>query len=229
MKKMLFAIFTLIVFLGFVSSFDIPEYYDFYVNDFGAVLNTEDVETLTNIFTLVEENSSVQIVFVSFDTIGEDEISNVAFTIGERWGVGQKDADNGVVILYVEDLGKIFVATGYGVEGVLPDSKIGRMLDEVYIPLREEGNVNKGIIEFSFLIAEELIKNGESLSFNSSRNNYKIFVFIFIIILFIIILSVYFPANRRRPIFIPTHNSRFGRSFGRSFGGGSFGGGGSGR
>jgi uncharacterized membrane protein YgcG len=51
-----------------------------------------------------------------------------------------------MVMLYVKDVNKFWVATGYGLEGILPDSKVGRFLDDYYVPNKATGNLSEGIL-----------------------------------------------------------------------------------
>jgi hypothetical protein len=129
--------------------------------------------------------------------------------------------DNGVVILYVVDSGKIWVATGYGVEGILPDSKIGRMLDESYVPMRDEGMLQQGIVNFSYALAQELIEGREEIQSEKAGGvNWVAILILAIVIFMIIIYSINYNQFNR---------GRFGRrnytaghySFGGSSGGGS--------
>lgn len=242
MRKIAF-VFGMIFCLSLVSA-KIPEYQDLYVNDFAGVLPSADAQLLRDLFTLVEQNTTAEVVFVSLETIDGNAIDEYAVDIGENWGVGKEDKDNGVVILYVADINRIFVATGYGVEGILPDSKVGRLLDENYVPYRDMGNVSEGIVEFSFALSEELFANSWELQSARRSGNNDVLVVLFIAFIFIFIFLViitathskkkYGKSSRWFPVFVPTgfggRSSGGGfSSGGGSFGGGSFGGGGAGR
>lgn len=223
--------FIFILFCILLSSFTlaIPNYEDRYVNDFESILLTDDIYTLSQIYSIIEENTTAHVIFVSVNNTEGYDVSQYAVMIGEDWGVGQSEKDNGVVILYVTETGKIWVSVGYGVEGILPDSKIGRLLDENYVPYRDSGEVSEGIVQFSFAIGEEMIINANELISGRKDGNSWIVFLIILIIIFIIIVSITNSRNklynRGRNVFVP---SNFGGS-GKSFGGGSFGGGGAGR
>ena len=225
-----------------VNAQSFPSYSDKYVNDFAGILNSLEINQLRNMFAFVNQNSTAEVVFVSMDTIGDNDISQYASELGQSWGVGKKDKDNGAVILYVKDINKIWVATGYGLEGILPDSKIGRLLDEYYVPQRNSGNVALGIVSFSEQFSKVIIDNSaEVMSGHSGNSLSKIYIFIIIIVLIFIILRIIVSLNRNKlqnsrfwwiPIFLPVRSSSngFGGGFGGGgFGGGGFGGGGAGR
>lgn len=148
--------------LGIVSAQDVPSYKDKYVNDFAGVLNSNQTDELRSLFSSVDTETSAEVVFVSLDTINGEDISQYAFTIGDSWKVGKADKDNGLVILYVKDNPsnkRLYVLTGYGLEGILPDSKVGRLLDENYVPVRGTENFSNGIILFSNAITQVIYDN----------------------------------------------------------------------
>lgn len=203
----------------------VPNYEDNYVNDFAHILDQTQETYLRDIFRLVEQNTTVQMVFVSVQNTEDYEIAEYATMIGQEWMVGQSNIDNGIVILYVKGLEKIWVATGYGLEGILPDSKIGRLLDEYYVPMRDSDNLGQGILDLSTSLALEIVKNTEqTTSENNSRNN-RLFWYFVIIIAVLIILSLASQRGNGKfiPVFLPS------RSSSRGFGGGGFGVGGAGR
>ena len=180
MEKMRFAVvvclFLVIITgtLGIVSAQDVPSYKDKYVNDFANVLNVSQTEELRSLFSSVDTETSAEVVFVSLDTINGEDISQYAFTIGDSWKVGKADKDNGLVILYVRDIEKIWVSTGYGLEGILPDSKVGRLLDENYVPFRGTENFSNGIILFSNAITQVIYDNKAGSFVGASWRNISI-------------------------------------------------------
>ena len=99
------------------------------------------------------------------------------------------------MILYSVNEKRIEVETGYGLEGILPDSKIGRMLDDYYVPQRDQGNVTQGIILFTQEISKVIQNNSEEVS-SSSPITPEMKSFLsdlfpyFVFIIFIIIMKV---------------------------------------
>lgn len=239
MKQLLF--FLCIFSLTLVSAADIPPAQDLYVNDFAHVLSESSAQFLHTMFSEVNENTTAEIVFVSMETIEGEDISEYATRLGQEWGVGKEDMDNGLVILYVKDINKIWVATGYGLEGILPDSKIGRLLDENYVPARDEGNVEEGIVLVSTALSQVVVEHGEEIRSGRATPSISPFtIFLLIFVIFIIISLIIRAFASRRPgmsglwwipIFLPSGRSSggYGGFGGGGFGGGGFGGGGAGR
>jgi uncharacterized protein len=156
-------IFAGIFLLSFVSSLNIPSHTDLYVNDFASILSPDEEIQIKDLFIDIRNQTSAEVVFVSVSDTQGLEISDYALQLASKWGVGKSDKDNGLVILYSAGTNKIWVNTGYGVEGILPDSKLGRLLDEYYVPWRDEGNVSQGIVSLSQSLHDEMISNKDEL------------------------------------------------------------------
>lgn len=249
MKKLMICLFLVILLSSFVCAADFPVAKDKYLNDFAGIFTAAQVGELRGLLMAVEQNTTAEYVIVTVEQCAPYAPSDYAIKLLNDWKVGKADKNNGLVALYCKAENKIFVATGYGLEGILPDSKIGRFLDENYVPLRDSGDVSDGIIQFSRVIVEEMMANAEEIRSGqagaSSSWNLDI-IEIIIIVLFLrwligIILSKVAKkkGNEKRfrtgfwPLIIPFGNSGggggFGGGFSGGFGGGGGGGGGAGR
>ena len=82
----------------------------------------------------VLEKTGTAVVVATFKTIGDNEPDMYANELYEKWGIGKKGEDKGVLIFLVLDQRKVRIETGYGVEGILPDGLVGNILDEQVIP-----------------------------------------------------------------------------------------------
>lgn len=186
--KNIFLILFFILFFS-ISFASIPNYSDLYVNDFADVLTVEQENELTTILSALVVDTTAEVVVVTVNSLEGQAPINYATEIGQTWGVGKKDTDNGLIILYAKAENKIAVATGYGLEGILPDSKVGRILDEQYVPLRDINNVSEGIINATKFYVNELYLNKVEIG-SVSQQNFGYFEWSFIVIFFIIILLV---------------------------------------
>lgn len=119
------------------------------VNDFAGFLKAEEASALEQKLVTFNDSTSTQIAVVIVKTLGGYDIASYAFALGEKWGVGQKGKNNGIVILIkpktVEEKGEAFIATGYGLEAVVPDATAHRIVDYCIIPNFKEGKYYQGI------------------------------------------------------------------------------------
>lgn len=226
---------------------------EFYVNDLANVITEADSQEMLSRAVALQQKTTAQVVVVTVEDLDGKEISDYALELGRSWGVGDENEDNGVVILLSENDREIYIAVGYGLEGALPDSKTGRIIDSYGLQYLREDNFSKGLLEVSkAIINETYIEYGQepeagyvpiellSQTENEDEGSIKILISWVILIIIIILFSRIF--GRRRGGFIwlgggfghggfsSGFNNRKGGGFGGfSGGGGSFGGGGSGR
>ncbi|MCF8308916.1 MAG: TPM domain-containing protein [Bacteroidales bacterium] len=120
------------------------------VNDFTSTLNQQEKVALERKLVRFNDTSSTQITVVIVSDFNGQSKSQFAYKIGEEWGVGQKEFDNGLVILLKpkevgNNEGEVFIATGYGVEGAVPDAIANRITEEEMIPEFKKGNYYAGL------------------------------------------------------------------------------------
>jgi uncharacterized protein len=114
-----------------------------HVNDFAGVLPQGEVVRLEGLARRIRQATGIEIAFVTMDTLprGQD-ISLYAVQLGHAWGVGGAEEDRGALLFYKTGQSdgerRIYLATGYGLEGDIPDARAGRILDQVTIPLLRE-------------------------------------------------------------------------------------------
>jgi uncharacterized protein len=110
-----------------------------YVNDFAGVLDAATQARLNDLCRQVEEKAQAQIAVVTVKTLdGQDEAS-YALALYQKWGIGAKKTNRGVLILLAIQDRKRFIQVGYGLEPVLPDGKVGGFGREA-VPLLRSGD-----------------------------------------------------------------------------------------
>lgn len=118
-----------------------------YVHDYAGWLSASEKTALEYKLRRYWDSTSTQIVVMIRKDIGDYDKASYAFELGNRWGIGRKSKNNGVVLLVKTenpDRG-IFIATGYGVEGALPDGKAGSIIRNVMAPQFRSGQYSQGI------------------------------------------------------------------------------------
>jgi uncharacterized protein len=126
--------------IGGVFSQDIPDrpIPPKLVNDFAGMLKSEEVNMLERKLVAFNDSTSTQIAIVIVPSLGGYDKSDYAQRLAEEWGIGQKGLNNGVLILIKPKTsgskGEVFIAQGYGLEGVIPDITCGEIIDNEILP-----------------------------------------------------------------------------------------------
>lgn len=227
MKKFLVTLFSII--LSSTIFADIPAPTNKLVNDFASVMTTEQTLELECALRMYNDSTSNQLCVVTVESLDDLTPAEYAQQLGEKWGVGQAGKDNGVIILVKkkteESGGDVFIATGYGVEGLLPDAICKRIIERTMIPKLKEGDYHGAIVDAISEIQKYLSGEFRADEINSENLSWwKIVLIIIILIMFIVLFTDGNTHSGGSSSFSSGGSSS--RSF--SFGGGGFGGGGAG-
>lgn len=120
------------------------------VYDMANMLQPQEVQQLEQNLQTFATKTSNQIVIMTLNDLCGFEPSDLSFKIMDEWGIGQADLDNGVVLLIKPKTqgskGQIFIATGRGLEGALPDGKIHLIWENEMIPQFKQNQYFQGIL-----------------------------------------------------------------------------------
>ncbi|TXD70822.1 TPM domain-containing protein [Aequorivita lipolytica] len=149
---------SLLSFVIFASIFSCKSQGKEYLTIFQDNPNSLAIVDNSNIFSISEnidlatklvqygDKTTRQIAVVTVDSISPyNDIQKYASDLGNYWGVGQKDIDNGLLIVFSKPLRKVAISTGYGTEKVLTDSICKQIIDSVMIPKFKEDKYYEGI------------------------------------------------------------------------------------
>ncbi|MDE6824480.1 MAG: TPM domain-containing protein [Duncaniella sp.] len=118
-----------------------------YVSNPSGVLSSSAVRQLNSQIASLWANTSAELVVVAVDEVDSSMTpEEFATKLFEKWKIGKKDKDNGVLVLLSRDDHAAIIRTGYGVEGALPDIVAGRIIRNEMFPLYREGNYDGGTI-----------------------------------------------------------------------------------
>ena len=147
MKQFIIYLLLVIAVLAGVQAQDIPPKPDppRLVNDLANQLNPSERQMLEQKLVAYNDSTSSQIVIVTVPTLGDYPIADYAFKLGTEWGVGQKGKNNGIVLLWAPKERKVFIATGYGLEGAVPDAIAKRIVSQVITPQFKAGQFYQGL------------------------------------------------------------------------------------
>lgn len=203
-----------------------------FVNDRAGLLNPERRATLEGLLQELKRKTGAEIVVVTLPSLQGGEINDFANRLFERWGIGQKGKNNGILFLVAVQDRKMRVEVGYGLEPTIPDAAAGRILDRYVAPEFRAGRmaegISRGTAELARVVAAahgvqlgqigQLVPPGRGRNGGPGSWGFVLFVIVWILIAF----------NARR------HSRRGGRpliswgGFGGGYGGGFGGGGGGG-
>lgn len=115
------------------------------VVDLTGTLAPDQRDALEAKLVAYDDTTSNQIAVVIIPTTGDYDISEVAYMIGRKWGVGNKEFNNGIVFLVAKNDRKVFIATGYGLEGAIPDITAKRIIENEVVPNFRGNDYYRGI------------------------------------------------------------------------------------
>ena len=118
-----------------------------YVSNPDGILSESAVATMDQILYQLEQKTGIQTLVVAVTGIEGGDCFDFAYRLGKEMGVGQKERDNGLVILLSTDERCIQFATGYGLEGVLPDAICKRIQSRYMVEPFGKGDWNTGMVE----------------------------------------------------------------------------------
>ena len=222
------------------------------VNDMAGILSNQQQTQLERRLVQFNRETSNQIAIVIVKDLQGYDPGDFAFRLGENWGVGQGKFNNGIVILVKPKTsgsnGRAFIATGYGLEGVVPDAIANRIVNKEMIPHFKKNDYFTGLQQATNTLISLTKGEYTAAEYKEKTQSGEGIPFIFVIIFFAIIFSIFGKRRRHHssmggslPFLLllgMMGGSRSGQgSFGDfssgggdfgGFGGGSFGGGGAG-
>jgi uncharacterized protein len=110
-----------------------------YVNDFAGVLDATTQARLNDLCQQVEQKAQAQIAVVTVKSVDGQDVVSYAVALYQKWGIGAKGKDRGVLILLATQDHKYWTTVGYGLEPILPDGKVGGFGREM-VPLLRSGD-----------------------------------------------------------------------------------------
>jgi len=249
-KLIIFFFFTAycFLFIAKLNAQDIPAKPDppRLVNDFAMKLSPSELQSLEQKLKGYSDTTSTQIAVVIVKTTGDSDPYDYAIKIAKDWGVGQKDKNNGLVLLWATETRKLRIVTGRGMEATITDAVSKRIINNILKPAFKAGQFYKGLDEAT----SEIMKRASG-EFEAEPSEGEGSAIPFLIIFLVVIIILFFIGRNSKggsnggssamgggwagPIIFSSGGSSSwgGGSSGSSggfggFGGGDFGGGGAG-
>ena len=214
---------------------DLPEYRG-YVNDFAEVLSQQEEETMTNLIRELQQKTTAEVAVVTVHSVAPYDLNLYAVKLFEKWGIGVKGKDNGVLILIALKEHEVRIEVGYGLEGILTDGLTGEIIRKYMIPSFKKGDYGKGTVAGTMAVVVQVAKEyhvkitglpetpetGEQQEPESDLHAMLEFMFT---LLFLILLFGWKTGLLSYFFFGPRGGGYWGGRGGGGFGSGGFGGG----
>lgn len=219
------------------------------VNDLSGIFSAGQVQAMERVLVDFADSTSNQIVVITVPELYGYDKAELAYEIGEQWGVGQKEFDNGLVILIKPKTpasnGEVFIATGYGLEGAVTDAFAKIVIEREMIPYFRQNDYYGGAVAALKVLMPVISGEISVDDYGASGEEGLLPSLIFMVFVGLVVWAMLSSSNGKNQN-MGGGNNRGGRNFtatdafilgsilgnssgrrsGGSFGGGSFGGGG---
>ncbi len=115
-----------------------------YVNDYASMMSAATRAKLESELRSFDLSDSTQVAILTIDSLEGDALEEFSIRVVDKWQVGRKGKDNGVLFLVVKNDRKMRIEVGRGLEHVLTDLAAGRIIDRVVSPLFKTGRFDEG-------------------------------------------------------------------------------------
>ncbi len=237
-KRKTSLVLLVLLLLPFICSFTHTE--EFYVNDYAGVLTSTQEAGIVSTARELANKTGAQVVVLTVESLEGEDMATVALDTAREWKIGDKEKNNGVLILLSTGDREVRVEVGTGLEGCLPDGKTGRLIDAYAIPYYKENDFSNGTEQLFYavlnVVREEYeleavgIPDADAANKEAQEHEYEEEGISPIAAIIMLILIALFVFGSSRLGFFPIFLGFGGRGGRGGFGGGgSFGGGGAGR
>lgn len=179
-----------------------PEKQNKLVYDIAGILQPNEIAALEDSLVRFSNATSNQIVVIIVDDLCGYDKSDYATELGDQWGIGQKEHDNGIVLLVKPkrngEKGETFIAVGEGLEGAIPDATAFLIVSHELIPAFKQNNYFKGITDATTVLMQ-LARGEYSFENYNEKNAAKKGIgagYIVLIVLVLIGLLMFFKVRQ---------------------------------
>lgn len=146
-KKIPFLLLLVMVLAGPAQSAEFPELTDdIYIQDIAGVLSEQEEAEIKSLGAGLEDATTAQIAVMAIDSLEGEPIESYANEALRHYGIGSAEENNGVLVVLSMADREIYIEIGYGLEGALPDGKVGRILDDYAVPYLREDQPDAAIL-----------------------------------------------------------------------------------
>lgn len=166
------------------------------INDFAGIISPSIKEKMNLLALEVLDKTGATLTVVTFKDIGGANIDEFTNKIYEKWGVGKKGEDRGVMILLALKERRLRIEIGYGLEGIIPDGLAGQIRDKAMVPYLKKGEYGLGLLNGLYATASIIARDKgikltglpstpKRVSSKRGGSSYGIIPFIFLLFVFL--------------------------------------------
>lgn len=163
--------------LLFAFSFCFALNFNEQINDEAHIFSQNERDELLNLLQNFEQNSTTQIAIVTLNSLENRSIEELSLEIARGYKLGQKEDNNGVLLVVAPNEKKVRIEVGYGLEGVLTDAISSQIINSVMIPQFKNGKMSEGVKDGVLAIIK--VASGEEFSNKTSLSDLPFGVFAF--------------------------------------------------
>lgn len=127
-----------------------------YVEDYANVINTSDESSLNGVLKELEQKTGAQYIILTVLSTGGLPIEQFSIELAEKWKLGRKGKDNGMLFILAKNDRRWKFEVGYGLEGFVTDQYCGRVGRNVLVPYLKKGDYSRGIYEANLQIIQRI-------------------------------------------------------------------------
>lgn len=205
------------------------------VNDYAGLMSSTNVQNLEDKLVRYNDSTSSQIVIVTLKTLDGYPIEDYAIQLARKWEIGQKDKDNGILILVAKEDRLMRIEVGTGLEPYVTDLATKRIREEILAPAFKQSNYFKGLDDATDRLFQLMTGTFHYDESDSKRSEeFPSVLFVILVILFFLFLFYFMSKSSKRGYTMSGGGWTWGGgggggwssggSWGGSSGGGGFGG-----
>ncbi|MGA2141085.1 MAG: TPM domain-containing protein [Brevinematales bacterium] len=143
----LFLFLSILLFSPFAATFSlsIPASPEARVNDYAGMLSDDTRAAIEAYLANLESRTGIQIVVAAFPSLEGESLEDYSIRLAEKWKIGQKGKDNGVILVIFKQERKLRIEVGYGLEDKLPDASASYIIRNVIAPYFKAGDYDSGV------------------------------------------------------------------------------------
>ncbi|MCB9025559.1 MAG: TPM domain-containing protein [Bdellovibrionaceae bacterium] len=202
-----------------------------HVNDEASIIDSSSENAINSLLSAVKKDTGIEMAILTIPSLHGESIEQVSIQVTDKWQLGTKAEDKGLLLLIAVDDRQLRLEVGQGLEGNIPDAYAKRIIEDSILPLFKVNRMSEGVMlgvyqsiklaAPDFPIDKYLNGDNNSLRSTKSKKSFSNWW----IILFWIFFIIVFPRNPLLTALLLGRSSSY-RSGGGGFGGGGFGGGG---